>query len=47
MRARLRHAMQVEPGIDLRSAAREMRTFAAPDRRQRRRLLLWWGKYFG
>ena len=38
MRPRLRHAVQVEPGIDLLPAARQMRPLAAADRRQRRRL---------
>ena len=38
MRARLRHAVQVEPGVDLLAPARQMRPLAAADRRQRRRL---------
>ena len=38
MRPRLRHAVQVEPGVDLLAAARQMRPLAAADRRQRRRL---------
>ena len=38
---RLRHAVQIEPGIDLLAAARQMRSLAAADRRQRRRLRLW------
>ena len=40
MRPRLRHAVQVEPGIDLLPPARQMRPLAAADRRQRRRLRL-------
>ena len=40
MRARLRHAVQVEPGVDLLSSARQMRPLAAADWRQRRRLRL-------
>jgi hypothetical protein len=40
VRPRLRHAMQVEAGIDLLPAARQMRPLAATDRRQRRRLRL-------
>ena len=35
--AGLRHAVQVEPGIDLLSAARQLRALAASERRQRRR----------
>ena len=38
MRPHLRHAVQVEPGVDLLSSARQMRPLAAADRRQRRRL---------
>src|SRR3954469_11072398 len=41
MRPRLRHAMQVEPCIDLLAPARQMRPLAAADRRQRRRFRLW------
>jgi hypothetical protein len=37
MGARLRHAMQVEPGIDLLPPARQLRALATPERRQRRR----------
>ena len=39
MRARLRHAVQVEPGVDLLPPARQMRALAAAERRQRRRRL--------
>ena len=38
MRAGLGHAVQIEPGIDLLPAPRELRSLAAADRRQRRRL---------
>ena len=37
MRPRLRHAVEVEPGVDLLPPARQMRPLAAADRRQRRR----------
>ena len=40
VRPRLRHAVQVEPGVDLLPPARQMRPLAAADRRQRRRLRL-------
>src|SRR5258707_11861955 len=41
VRTRLGHAMQVEPGIDLLAAARQVRALAAADRRQRRRFRSW------
>ena len=37
MGAGLRHAMQIEPGIDFLAPARKLRTLAASERRQRRR----------
>ena len=39
--AGLRHAVQIEPGIDFFAAARKLRALAASDRRQRRRLPAW------
>src|ERR1043166_9033406 len=40
MRPRLRHAVEVEPGVDLLPPTRQMRSLAAADWRQRRRLWL-------
>src|SRR5712691_6471845 len=47
MGARLRHAVQVEPGIDLLPPARKLRTLAASKRRQRRRYRLCCPRNFG
>src|ERR1700681_1510313 len=41
VRACLGHAVQVEPGIDLLAATRQVRTLAAADRCQRRRFRSW------
>src|SRR5882757_905309 len=43
MCARLRHAVQVEPGIDILPAARQLRALATPERCQRRCRWFWRG----
>ena len=40
MGADLRHAVQIDPGVDFLAAARKLRALAASDRRQRRRFRL-------